>query len=618
MDMSKFLSIRQNTVAAYNDLEDLSMQLGNEHVRNELQKGEQLLLEDSFKLVVVGEFSRGKSTFINAMLGQKVLPAKTDPTTTMINRISYGSEKKFTLHYRDDTPANEIDETSFKSIVAEDADEEKSIESAYAEVSRIAYAEIHYPIDICKNGIELIDTPGTNDLDQVREEITFKFIPEADAAIFLLSAEQILSGNEVDFLKERIISNDISKIFFVINFKDRLGNPDIDGQRIVQLAEKELKKYVPHPRIYLVSSKLALNFRLAHSSKESKGKLPPSFEDTGFVEFERDLAEYLINEKSADKIKKYVSRAIHLGEDLIMQTIRVEQSSLGFDSSRLQQQIEQFKPQLEKIKYESNRLFDNLELHLQMLVQNFARKYEFGLENISRHAQSVLNSYSGELRAESVAHAIELAIAPLQQQNEISLRNEITDQLETEIQSVKRKLQSIFKEEMKNQSLIVVRGEESRALAVQSQSFTLDPVSTENISLIGSGLILGGLVVAIHVPFIAIPVAIFGGRHFLQQFENYRRENFLSKVSVQIRERYAKIIPQQVKQFESALNNQVVNLIDSCKKEIDGKVSAVEMQLDRLLSERKRAEQNENARRAELKVFEQKIRDLQRKLGTMP
>ena len=183
--------------------------------------------------------------------------------------------------------------------------------------------------------------------------------------------------------------------------------------------------------------------------------------------------------------------------------------------------------------------------------------------------------------------------------------------------TVRQKLQTLFKEEYKNQQLVAVKGEENRSLVIATQSFTLDPVSNEETNLLGGGLILGGLAIVVNIPFIAIPAVIFGGKHFLQQFENYKRENFLSKVSVQIRERYATIIPQQVRQFESVLNNQMATLVDSFKQEIDGKISAVEVQLDRLLSERNRTVQSENARRTELKLYEQKIRDIQRKLKTL-
>ena len=177
------------------------------------------LKQDSFNMVIVGEFSRGKSTFINALLGKRILPSSTKPTTTIINKISFGEEAEFNLHFRDSNDIKKITEEEFKDITAKvEPDYEDEFEvNEYNEnlklISSISYADIKYPTEICKEGIEIIDTPGTNDLDQAREEITFKFIPQSDIAILLLSANQILSQSEVNFLKERILENDIKKVF---------------------------------------------------------------------------------------------------------------------------------------------------------------------------------------------------------------------------------------------------------------------------------------------------------------------------------------------------------------------------------------------------------------------
>ena len=480
--------------------------------------------------------------------------------------------------------------------------------------------EIHYPIELCRNGIELIDTPGTNDLDQVREEITFNFIPQADAVIFILSATQPLSGVEVDFLKERIIKNDINKIFFVLNFKDNLGDPEVDGNRVTQVVTRELKKFIPNPRIYLLSSKAALRFRRQQSGETVKGDIPENLQETGFVEFEHDLSEYLVKEKSSDKISKYANRAVHLSEDLITQTIRVEESTLGATSEQLQQQIQQLKPQLERARNRSRQLFDNLRNRLMILSQNFTIQYKAGLEQVSRQARMAVNSYTGALNAEEVARAIESSITPYQQENELNLQQEISKQLARESTSIREELQKIFKSEITattSNQLMTVTSSESHGLMVRPQSFQLDHVSTDDTSLIGGGLILGGLILMVNVPFIAIPVAIFGGKHFLRQFEDYQRENFLSNVRHQVMLRYNEIIPQQEEKFKVALDSQFANIVDTLRREIDGKISAVESQLEQLLDEHRRTERDENTRRAELKSIEQEIQAIQGKLAKM-
>ena len=83
---------------------------------------------EKFELVVVGEFSRGKSTFVNAMLGNKILPARKKATTAVISKIIYSDEPKYYLHYKDETKnVEEITEEKFLKLIApkESAPEEE-------------------------------------------------------------------------------------------------------------------------------------------------------------------------------------------------------------------------------------------------------------------------------------------------------------------------------------------------------------------------------------------------------------------------------------------------------------------------------------------------------------
>ena len=246
MDTQSYTRRREELAEAYAAIGSVAGELGQAVTQTHLAEDRARLMRETFNVVVVGEFSRGKSTFINAMLGARVLPAKTDPTTTMINRITYGDQPAFLLHDRDSDDTRALSQEEFLRITAieepitDSAEERAAYRKATEELARIAYAEVHAPLPVLRGGIELIDTPGTNDLDQVREEITFRFLPEADAAVFLLSAKQILSRSELDFLRDRILANDIQKIFFVVNFKDQLA-PE-DGARILAYARTELEK----------------------------------------------------------------------------------------------------------------------------------------------------------------------------------------------------------------------------------------------------------------------------------------------------------------------------------------------------------------------------------------
>lgn len=66
-------------------------------------------------------------------------------------------------------------------------------------LNQIDFADIAYPLDICRDNVEIVDTPGINDVNQNRIEITYRYLNQADAVIMLLSSTQALSRSEVDF-----------------------------------------------------------------------------------------------------------------------------------------------------------------------------------------------------------------------------------------------------------------------------------------------------------------------------------------------------------------------------------------------------------------------------------
>ena len=613
MKLQEYTQKRLQLRRAYNKLGELAKELGAEDVVCSLQQAEKLLAEDSFKVVVVGEFSRGKSTFTNALLGKRILPAKSDPTTTVINRIHYDEQEKYLVHYRDTEDVKEISEKEFKSITAvELADAELEGEEVYRQavekIGQIAYIEIGHPLSLLADGVEIIDTPGTNDLDQVREEITFRFIPQADAAIMLLSAEQILTKSEILFLKERILENDIKKVFFVANFKDRLS--EAEGKAIMTAAHKVLQGIVDEVRLFLVSSRDALRWRRKEAGEVLKPHLeiPDSLETTGFTQFESSLADYLSREKGDAKLRKYQSRFQGLAENLLTESIAPAKARIGRSSQQLAQEIERIRPAVERAKQNSHRIFEHLQYAMDAAAEDLTQDYRRGLERISFQVGMAVNHYDGPLQPEEVARAIESVAAPLQQQHERDLQAEVNKRLNKEFSLAREKLMKVFRtENISTEKEIAVVSDGSRLPAC---AMDIHAVNEDDIHMVGGGLLLGGVLLAIHIPFIAIPAALFGGNFFMRQFQEFRRNSFIADVSQQVRNRYDGIIPEQTSGFNRQLKQKFTKLMHTIEEIIDDRMNREITRLERLRDDRVVAERDERQERERLAAYEKRIQEL--------
>lgn len=378
------------------------------------------ILRDNFQLVVVGEFSRGKSTFINALLGTQILPSSAKPTTTVLNKIVYSEKPMINLHFHSEKNPETITEEEFKKLVAPmeplkgNAESEKEYDRQVSFVKGVQYAEIGRDLAICKNGVEIIDTPGTNDLDPLREEITNTIIPRSDAAILLLSAVKILSESELSLLRDRLLANDIQKIFIVVNFKDELRTLE-DEKKVRDFAYTNLKEILHSPKIYMVSAKHALNARRKESGENLVGRRGKplevwNFDQTGFPELEEQLADFLQFERGSIKLMKPIKRTLENIKDVQKEYIDFEKKVLNTQMQGLKEKVEAFKPKVVLAKRNANDSLKVLKKSLQFEEKATINWYDAELEKITEKALKAFDQ-NRHLSQTEIGQKVELAVA---------------------------------------------------------------------------------------------------------------------------------------------------------------------------------------------------------------
>ena len=193
-------------------------------------------LEGLFMLVVCGEFNAGKSTFLNALLGQKVMLEGVTPTTDRITIVSYGSS-------------------------------ERDLEESDLILKR------QYPADMLRD-LALVDTPGTNAIIKKHQELTERFIPRADIVLFVTSADRAFTESERSFLK--LISSWGKKIVVVINKLDILEEDD-ERDKVIQFVADHAKETLGiSPQIFGVAARKALRAKQNNDPEALKASgLPP-------------------------------------------------------------------------------------------------------------------------------------------------------------------------------------------------------------------------------------------------------------------------------------------------------------------------------------------------------
>lgn len=143
------------------------------------------LADDRFILAVIGQFNRGKSSLMNAVLGMDRLPVGTVPLTSAITRVCYGNPERVRIEYEGTSLGTDISLSQLPDYVTETGNP--------GNAKKVAAAEVQLPADVLRYGFFFVDTPGIGSAIAANTATTERFLPEADAVIFVTSFESPLA-----------------------------------------------------------------------------------------------------------------------------------------------------------------------------------------------------------------------------------------------------------------------------------------------------------------------------------------------------------------------------------------------------------------------------------------
>jgi len=352
-----------------------------------------------FNLVVLGQFKRGKTTLINALLGAEILPTAIVPLTSIATILMYGETLNIKVYFNDGR-VTEIESSNLPQYVTEKGNprNEKDVQEVI----------ITYPSPYLKDGVRLIDTPGVGSVYEHNTDVAYQYLPKSDAALFLLSVDQPVSKAELDFLKD--VKEYSHRIFFLQNKADYVSSEDLSES--ISFSKKIIEECMgSEVKVSPLSAKLALEGKLSGI----KELLEKSF----LPEFEHILNTFLMQEKGEVLLLSVTNNLLRLLSQARL-GFELEMKSLLTPLEELKEKIKIFENKKKEVLAEKDDFYLLLDGETKKIIKNVLEEdlKTFRQELIFKVSKDFESSYgerSGMSLKELREHLEELVITEVKQ-----------------------------------------------------------------------------------------------------------------------------------------------------------------------------------------------------------
>ena len=297
-------------------LADLAQKLGTEPVAEEARELAARVSEGRFYVACVGQFKRGKSTLLNALVGHEVVPTGFVPVTAVPTVIRFGDKPHARVRMRDGQ-WRDVAMPDLKEYVTEERNPENK--------KAVDGAEVFVPSPLLSSGMCFVDTPGLGSIFTGNTATTQAFIPHIDAALVVVGADPPIAGEELALVES--IGTQVQDLILIINKADRTSDPE--RAAAVKFTREILEKRLHRPmgEVFEVS---------AAERMENRGPLR---------DWDKLLASLhrLVEDSGRNLVRAACDRGLHrLSEQLL--------AIIGEDRDALQRPIEESERRIELMK----------------------------------------------------------------------------------------------------------------------------------------------------------------------------------------------------------------------------------------------------------------------------
>jgi len=349
-------------------------------------------------LVVCGEFKRGKSSLINAILGEDVVTTDITTETITTNKISYGAHK------------NEIILSGGKRVTLADeelkSDKLRAImESLPEEVTRL---ELKRPLDVLKQ-VTIIDTPGLEDSIKDFSGDVEQALAQADAVVYVFSVAYPLSVNEQLFIKTVIKPQKYTELFLVGNMTDMLEDEE-DRSRVQEMLKGRLENVLPGETPIMLS---ALDERCRQKGASRPNPDLKEVLESNFASFRSRLAELLENKKDCvlpDRIQRLIGSMVQdmkLDLDALLQGLSMNMDEVSSEMDKLKNhKIRKVQEQTE-IDQRVDRLIDGYHGQTVVWIEELLDAMEADVKNLQDTAVEDIKKFYVLYCVETIQEALQ-------------------------------------------------------------------------------------------------------------------------------------------------------------------------------------------------------------------
>ena len=400
--------------------------------------------EDSATVLFCGEFKRGKSSLVNAIIGTELCPTDIGIATSVVTTIKYGAVKKAVRYY-----GNLLENAdSLKSEEIEWEDIEKYTMGDVLEIDNTILVELSYPSPFLKNGITIIDTPGIGGLDPRHAILTHMALPKADVIVFVTDAGEPLTQSELEFYESKVLS--CGKQNVVLVNKSDILTADTLATHVsntkLQLAKLGGPEVIPvSAKCWELYSKLEENDFLLSSNKDAVltgiTSEVENFKKTQYKKYRDMLIAEMDDVYSAisleiQQLKKDSNDKIKVVEDLQRQ-----QAALSKFRGDLNNPTSQIRLQINSIFEDARNEVQNLISHDGTLLTSTEfdalLESERGLENEGKWFVAQIND-----RLQKLSRKVDSRIESAFEEISESIEKEITNVMDAETFLVSNELKS--------------------------------------------------------------------------------------------------------------------------------------------------------------------------------